>query len=51
MDRLHQVPSSIKVDRRYVPDDQAMMAALRIVLNLPKLPINLEENGIGANSL
>ena len=50
-EKKHQVSSSIKVARRYVSDDQAMLAALRVVLDLPKVLINLEQNEIGANSL
>jgi hypothetical protein len=34
----------IEVERRFFPNNQAMLQALRVVLDLPRKPISLKED-------
>jgi hypothetical protein len=36
--------NSLQVDRKSIPNSQAMLQALRVVLDLPRKPIVLEED-------
>ncbi len=37
--------NSLQVERNYTPDRNAMLAALRVVLGLPKVPRPLRQEG------